>query len=75
MLVSALLIVVTWEPKYVFYLGCNGGRNGDYMWMIHKCLMLIATLEDHDSLIEKRLEEFDSSNVFRLKFVVYLGRL
>ncbi len=45
------------------------------MWMIHKCLMLIATLEDHDSLIEKRLEEFDSSNVFRLKFVVYLGRL
>jgi hypothetical protein len=45
------------------------------MWMVHKCLMLIATLEDCDSLIEKRLEEFDPSNVFRSKFVIYLSKL
>ncbi len=69
-LVNALLIVVTWEPKYIFFLGYSGGRNGDCMWMVHKCLMLIATLEDRDSLIEKRLEESNRS-----KFVVYLDRL
>jgi hypothetical protein len=37
--------------------------------------MLIATLKDHDSLIEKRLEEYDPFNVFKSKFVVYLGKL
>jgi hypothetical protein len=45
------------------------------MWMVHKCLMLIATLKDHDSLIEKRLDEFDPFNVFRSNFVIYMGRL
>jgi hypothetical protein len=45
------------------------------MWMVHKCLMLIATLKDHDSLIEKKLKKNYPSNVFRSNFVVYLSRL
>jgi len=74
--VGVTVLVVTREPMWFFLLGtCLKEPKEDQLLGVHRCLVLYAILEVHSNPLKGDPKGSDPSNAYKLKFVVWLGKL